>query len=189
MAKQSLTKQSKITLAKGVQFDPIKHEYHYKGKQLSGITGVIAKSLRLNYDNIFTEEARETGVHVHRAIQTWIETGEPGSIHPGVWFVVDMFEDTDQKLYSEVLVSDFKQYASSIDIIGEKPDGSLVLYDIKAGVFKREYVSWQLSVYKYLAEKAGKKVDSLVCISLKDSEFYPIFSKTAEKVEKLLYGG
>jgi hypothetical protein len=86
-----------------------------------------------------------------------------------------------------VLVSDFKEYASAVDIVSEYI-GGLQLYDIKKGVFKREYVTWQLSIYKYFIEKyAGRRVASCICISMKDREFYDIFPKSYEQVEKLLY--
>jgi hypothetical protein len=66
---------------------------------------------------------------------------------------------------------------------------SWLYYDIKKGVFKREYVTWQLSIYKYFIEKyAGRKVSRCVCICMKDREYYDIFPKPHERVEKLLYG-
>jgi hypothetical protein len=87
-----------------------------------------------------------------------------------------------------VLVSDFKEYASAVDIVSEYI-GGLQLYDIKKGLFKREYVTLQLSVYKYFIEKyAGRKVAFCICICMKDREYYDIFPKPAEQVEKLLYG-
>jgi len=86
-------------------------------------------------------------------------------------------------------VSDFKQYASAVDVVSEWPDGTLQLYDIKKGVFKRDYVTWQLSIYKYFVEMAGKTVINCLCICLRDRDVYEIFPKSAEEVEKLLYGG
>jgi hypothetical protein len=42
---------------------------------------------------------------------------------------------------------------------------------------------------KYFIEKyAGRKVDACVCICMKDREYYDIFSKPYEQVERLLYG-
>jgi CRISPR/Cas system-associated exonuclease Cas4 (RecB family) len=180
-----------MTLAHGVSFDEERHEYWYKGKQLSGVTGLIAQKLGLKMPKEFLEGYQEEGIHVHKAAQKWIETGNPDSVHPGVaWLVstftpgMDVFKD---RVYSEVLISDFERYASAIDIVYETLDGGLILYDIKNGNFKRDYVTWQLSIYKYLVEKSGKKVNDCVCISLKDKEYYPIFPKSAEEVEKLLY--
>lgn len=81
------------------------------------------------------------------------------------------------------------RYASAVDIISQNDNGSLDIFDIKKGVFKREYVTWQLSIYKYFIEKfAGRSVNDCVCICMKDKEYYNIFPKSHEQVEKLLYG-
>lgn len=180
-----------MLLAPGVTFDEAKHEYWYKGKQLSGVTGIISKKLGLKYSNEFVGEHAEEGIHVHKAIQRWIETGDPDSIHPGVTWLVDALGKMypRDKLYSEVLVTDFKQYASAVDIIADTGNG-LTIFDIKKGKFNREYVTWQLSVYKYLIESSvvyAPFVKEFVCICLKDKEFYPIFPKSSEDVKKLLY--
>jgi len=178
-----------MTLSPGVEFDEQKHEYWYNGKQLSGITGLINKKLRLKMPQEFLEEHQEEGIHVHKAIQKWIETGDSGSVHPGVRWLTGEFRGhyPNGQIYSEVLVSDFDRYASAIDIVLAMGDG-LTIFDIKKGVFKRDYVTWQLSIYKYFAEKVGKRVVDCVCLCLRDKEFYPIFPKPAEDVEKLLYG-
>ena len=177
-----------MILAPGVEFFEADHKYFYKGKQLSGVTGLISKKLGLKMPQEFLAEHQEEGIHVHKAVQRWIETGSSGSVHPGVQWLVDTFITDGNMLHSEVLVSDFKQYASAIDIVHERQDGTLDIYDIKKGVFKRDYVTWQLSIYKYMAEKAGKIVRDCVCICLRDKEYYPIFPKAAGDVDKLLYG-
>jgi hypothetical protein len=184
----------KLSLAPGVGFDADKHEYWYKGKRLSGVTGRISKHLGLKMPREFVVEHQEEGIHVHKAVQRWIETGNPESVHPGVKWLIESWgrESPPGSLavYSEALVSDLKQYASAVDIVAGMPDGSLVIYDIKKGVFKRDYVTWQLSIYKYLIEQyAGRKVAGCVCICMKDREYYDIFPKPFEQVEKLLYGG
>jgi hypothetical protein len=206
-----------MTFADGVSFDEAKHEYWYNGKRLSGVTGLITKKLALKMPEDFMEEHRLEGVHVHKAVQRWVETGEVESVHPGVRWIVDTFllpgrevlVSADGKevkagaalfnstkivgvrpanTYSEVLVSDFKQYASAVDIVREGAGGGLTIYDIKKGIFKRDYVTLQLSIYKYFIEKyAGRKVDECVCICMKDKEYYPVFPKPFDAVEKLLY--
>jgi len=200
-----------MQLAPGVSFDETKHEYWYKGKQLSGVTGLISKKLGLKYFNDYVGEHTEEGIHVHKAIQRWIETGDSGSIHPGVTWLTEELGKLCGRSYllAETLVSDFHKYASAVDIIAQDDDG-LVICDIKKGKFNREYVTWQLSIYKYLIERLvfdadtsnppylmvcdfeAKKwhyiVKNCVCICLKDKEFYPIFPKSTEDVEKLLYG-
>jgi hypothetical protein len=181
-----------FVLAPHVEFDADKHEYWYKGKRLSGVTGLISKKLGLKMPQEFVEEHQEEGIHVHRAVQKWIETGDPESIHPGVRWLTETFaghtsSDPAFCAYSEVLVSDFQKYASAVDIVSEYI-GGLQIYDIKKGLFKREYVTWQLSIYKYFIEQyAGRKVATCVCICMKDREYYDIFPKPREQVERLLY--
>ncbi|MDR2794090.1 MAG: hypothetical protein LBB61_10595 [Treponema sp.] len=182
----------KLHLAGGVEFDEAKHEYWYRGQRLSGVTGLISKRLGINMPQEFVEEHRMEGAHVHKAVQKWIETGKADSIHPGVKWLIETFAyhtlcDVPCRVYSEVLVSDFKRYASAVDIIAESAKG-LVMYDIKKGVFKREYVTWRFSIYKYFIEKyAERKVIACVCISMKDREYYDIFPKSFEQIEKILY--
>jgi hypothetical protein len=193
----------KLVLAPHVEFDADKHEYWYKGRQLSGVTGLVSKKLGLKMPQEFVEEHQEEGIHVHRAVQKWIETGDPESVHPGVRWLIDTFWSKNYgawessnppdfwKANSEVLVSDFSMYASAVDVVVERGSGMdhFDIYDIKKGVFKREYVTWQLSIYKYFIEKYAKKqVGECVCICMKDREYYDIFPKPHEQVEKLLYG-
>jgi hypothetical protein len=176
-----------VVFAPGVLFEEASHTYLFKGKTLSGVTGVIGRKLNLQFPELFVEEARLEGVHIHKAIQTWIETGSPGSAHPGVVWIMQTLP-AHQSRHAEVLVSDFTQYASSVDIVGDNGDGTVDIYDMKRGAFKREYVSWQLGIYKYFIEKAGGAVRKCVCISVKDRELYPVFPKAAAEVEGLLYG-
>jgi hypothetical protein len=185
---------SALVLAGGVAFDEARHEYWYKGEKLSGVTGVITKNLRIKMPQEFVEEHQMEGIHVHKAVQKWIESGDPDSIHPGVKWLTETFAPKGtggrpDRLYSEVLVTDFKQYASAVDIIWARPDAGLIIYDIKKGRMNRQYVTLQLSVYKYFIEKyTDRKVNACVCICMKDREYYDIFPKPFEQVEKLLYG-
>jgi hypothetical protein len=180
-----------MVLAPGVSFDEDKHEYWYKGKRLSGVTGLISKKLELKYSREFVGEHAEEGIYVHKAIQRWIETGKPDSIHPGVVWLTETFRKQypEGKLYSEALVSDFDRYASAVDIILDTGNG-LIIFDVKKGTFKREYTTWQLSVYKYFIETSplyAPHIVDCVCICLKDKEYYPIFPKPVEDIQKLLY--
>jgi hypothetical protein len=178
-----------MKLAPGVTFDEAKHQYWYKGKQLSGVTGLIGKKLGLKMPQEFLSEHQEEGIHVHKAIQRWIETGDSGSVHPGVDWIVTWFAGLRDNLYSEVLVSDMKQYASSVDIIDDRGDGVLDIYDIKKGVFKRDYCTWQLSIYKYFIEVfTDYKIGKCEVLAVRDRDVYPIMPKDRAAVEKLLYG-
>jgi hypothetical protein len=185
----------RLVLAPHVEFDADKHEYWYEGRQLSGVTGLISKKLRLKMPQEFVEEHQLEGIHVHRAVQNWIETGDPESIHPGVKWLIDtlyqQYPVDPLHVWSEVLVSDMKQYASSVDIAIQFGAGNIGLdiFDIKKGYFNREYVSYQLGIYKYLIEKHTERhVITCTCICMKDREYYKIFPKSYEQTEKLLYG-
>jgi hypothetical protein len=179
-----------LGLAPGVEFFDEKHEYYYEGKRLSGVTGLIAEKLKIKMPEEFVGERQAEGVHVHKAVQRWLETGESGSVHPGVAWVESCFLGQWEGLSSEVLVSDFERYASSVDVIYVHDDGVLDLYDIKTGLFKRDYCTWQLSIYKYLIEAhTDRKVGKLEVLCVKDKEIYPIFAKPFDQVERLLYGG
>jgi hypothetical protein len=190
-----------LVLAQHVEFDADKHEYWYKGQRLSGVTGLISKKLGLKMPQEFVEEHQMEGVHVHKAVQKWIETGDPESVHPGVRWLTETFvrnpetgksehpTHSYQTAYSEVLVTDFKQYASAVDIVWERPDDGLMIYDIKKGSMNRQYVTYQLNIYRYFIERyAKRKVCAMVCISLRDREYYDIFPVENVKVEELLYG-
>jgi hypothetical protein len=183
-----------MNLAPGVTFYPEEHEYLYKGRKLSGVTGRIAKHLGQRMPEMFVEEHRTEGVHIHQAVQKWIETGRSGSLHPGVTWLTETLKKRypaqPYGIYSEVLVSDFKQYASAVDIVTLYAAGNtdIDIYDIKKGVFKRDYVSWQLGIYKYLIEQhTPYRVAGCTCICIRDREYYPIIPEPPEKVEKLLY--
>jgi hypothetical protein len=184
-----------MTLAPGVVFYPEEHEYLYRGKKLSGVTGRIAGELKLKMPEEFIGEHQVEGLHVHKAVQKWIESGVSGSLHPGVCWLTDTFmaryPEQPYGIFSEVLVSDFKKFASAVDIVVsyDETGKDLDIYDIKKGVFKRDYVSWQLGIYKYFIERyADRRVVSCTCICVKDREYYPIIPERPDRVERLLYG-
>jgi hypothetical protein len=184
-----------MIFAPGVEFFGDRHEYYYQGKRLSGVTGLISRKLGLKMPQEFVGEHQAEGIHVHQAVQRWIDTGEVASLHPGVTWLIESWPKESLpdgigalSVHSEMLVSDFRHYASAVDIIVECTDRALILYDIKKGVFKRDYVTLQLSIYKYLIEKyAERQVSRCVCVCLRDKEYYPIIPVDRERVEKLLY--
>jgi len=184
--------KEKLVLAKGVTFESEPHKYYINGKELSGITKLIAKRMNIRMPEEFAGEARNEGLHIHSAVEQWLDGSEFPSIHPGAVWIKGILErqwhKPQEQCHSEVLVSDLKQFASSVDIVGVYPDGTVVLYDIKRS-FKRVYVSWQLSIYQYFIEKYTKyRVAGLNCLSVKDRTMFPIFAHSKHDVEELLYG-
>ena len=185
-----------IVLAPGITFDKEKHEYYYRGVKLSGVTcrvGPVSGYGHMNesFKGIL-EEAAQEGLHVHESVEEWINSGLQvwKTIHPAALFVRDtLLAQGNLQLQAETLVSDFKQYASAIDILSMVDKKTIDIYDIKRK-FSREYVSWQLSIYKYLVETYTKyKVRKMCVFATKDRRFFDdIEFKGTKKVEELLYG-
>ena len=185
-----------ITLAPGVTFNKEAHEYYYRGVKLSGITCKVGPvsgygAMSESFKGVLSEMAAE-GNHVHDAIEDWIKSGfqQWNTIHPNAIFVRDIILGMgNMQVQSETLVSDFKQYASPIDVMVFVKKNIVDIYDIKRS-FNREYVEWQLSVYKYLIETYSKyKVRKMGVFATKDKRFFEdIEYKGEDKVKELLYG-
>lgn len=185
-----------IVLAPGITFDKEKHEYYYRGVKLSGVTCRVSPvsgygHMNEGFKRILEETAQE-GLHVHESVEEWINSGLQvwKTIHPAALFVRDtLLAQGNLQLQAETLVSDFKQYASAIDILSMVDKKTIDIYDIKRK-FSREYVSWQLSIYKYLVETYTKyKVRKMCVFATKDRRFFDdIEYKGEEKVKELLYG-
>lgn len=187
--------KGRVSFAPGVSFNEMLHEYHYKGKQLSGVTRKICERMKLNFKDAENQviERCDEGSQVHAWIQNWIDTGVFDTIHPGAKWVHDELTrrysspDLHAVAMSEVLVWDLKDYASAVDIIVEH-DGIYDLYDIKTGAFKPEYLAWQLGIYKTWLELQGKLVDRTMCVCVKDRLFYKVLPRSFNDVSSLLYG-
>jgi hypothetical protein len=176
----------------GLSLDKESHTYRINGNVLSGVTGKISKRLRKNFNNDFVDEGRGQGSHVHMAIEEYIKTGREVSAHPAAcWATAQLrfIEESGTTLFSEVLITDYTKYASAIDILSVDKEGLLSLFDTKAGNFDREYVSWQLGIYKLFFETLTNKcVYRCYCMSTKDKDFYPIIPRGKADVLSLLYG-
>jgi len=185
-----------IVFAPGVTFDKDKHEYHYQGVKLSGITCKVGPKtsyghMSESFKGVLGELAAE-GNHVHDAVEEWINSGfrNWNTIHPNALFVRDkLLEMGNMKIQAETLVSDFKFYASPIDVMIFHKKNIIDIYDIKRS-FNRDYVSWQLSIYKYLIEEFSKyKVRKMGAFATKDKRFFDdIEYKGRDQVRELLYG-
>ena len=177
----------------GLSFDKEAHRYFYKGKPLPGVTGIIGKRMKKHFESEFVEEGRSQGSHIHDAIETFIKTGSEVSVHPAARWAVEQLrgymEDYGLKLFAEVLVTDGRKYASAIDIIAVNADGAVYLFDTKAGNFDREYVSWQLGIYRYFLQVMSPDINiaRCYCLSTKHRDVYPIIPRSADDVTPLLY--
>ncbi len=185
-----------IIFAPGVTFDKEKHEYHYQGVKLSGVTCKVGPKtsyghMSESFKGVLGELAAE-GNHVHDAVENWINSGFRiwNTIHPNAIFVRDkLLEMGNMKIQAETLVSDFKFYASPIDVMIFHKKNTIDIYDIKRS-FNRDYVAWQLSIYKYLIEEFSKyKVRKMGAFATKDKRFFDdIEYKGRDQVRELLYG-
>ena len=181
-----------VLTTEGLTFYDAKHQYFYNGKELSGITGKIGKKLKKNFESSFVEEGRSQGQHVHQSIETFIKTGREVSIHPAVVWALKQIracEAQGYSLFSEVLISDFSAFATAVDILAVKAGSNeVILFDTKAGVFNRPYVTLQLSIEKWMIEETTDfRVKSAYCISTRDKELYPVFFEDKKKARAVLY--
>lgn len=163
---------------KGVTFDELEHTYaNADGKALSGVTGLLGRQLfKDKYDGIskgIMEKAAERGNLIHRQIEMF-ETFGGDNLAPEV----DAYKAMKEKnkydtLATEWLVSDKEHVASSIDVIFEKGK-KLILCDIKTtSKLDMEYLSWQLSIYKYLLllDNPKAKIEKLVACWLPREQY------------------
>jgi len=177
-------------------FDAKTHTYRYLDKDLSGITKRIGRRL----GKVFPDDpppaidaARAHGTHVHRSFEYLVKHGKM-PLNDEARFVMGAlrarYDFSVCGIASEFLVSDYEFYATAIDIVIFKGEGRIDIYDIKTGVFDREYCSWQLGINKYFAELEGDlHVDRCGVIATRDKYVYNVAPKSTERVKSLLYGG
>lgn len=144
-----------INLVKSdVMFNEIDHTYSYLGKSLSGVTGMLGRTLFVNkYKGIskaVLANAASYGHNIHEQIELVDSLGVE-SQNPAVKAYVEMKSQLGlTTLANEYLVSDEEYIASSIDLVFD----DVSIADIKTtSHLDMEYVSWQLSIYAYLFEK------------------------------------
>lgn len=169
----------------GVSFDETNHVYTYEKKgdgaiqvtQLSGVTALLGRQLfKDKYDGIskgIMEKAAERGNLIHRQIEMF-ETFGGDNLAPEVDAYKKMkVKGEYETIATEWLVSDREHVASSIDVVFEK-DGEIILCDIKTtSKLDMEYLSWQLSIYKYLLllDNPKAKIGGLVACWLPREQY------------------
>ncbi len=163
-----------------VVFDSEAHEYWLDETQLSGITGMLQRQLFPDeYDGIseaVLEAAAVYGSSVHKSLEAFdVSWCNDGSVEVNDYSkLIGQLNLVHEA--SEYLVSDNKDWASSIDKVYRTGDNTFTLADIKTyGVMtndKMEKTRWQLSIYAYLFElqNKGAVVDELYIIRLRYKE-------------------
>lgn len=183
----------------GVVFNPVGHTYTLNGKMLNGITHVIKDKLFPDeYKNVpehILKQAAIRGSEIHKVIEMW----DSCSIRTHGSIELENYIDLSYRnkfllhhIQSEYLVTDGEQYASAIDKVYEDGNGGVILADIKTTyTLNMNYVSWQLSIYKYFFKLANPdiNVSGLCVIWLKGerSAIRPVHEHSEEEVKKLLY--
>lgn len=153
----------------GVVFIENPRGYWIGETHLEGLTGMIGRQLFPNKYAAVPEKilakAAERGHRIHEEIQVYDMFGEVASDE--VRWYADMKESEQfDVLDSEYLVTDGTHFASAIDKVIVK-DEKVCLADVKTTYeLDKEYISWQLSIYKYLFELLNPdiKVDKLYAI-------------------------
>lgn len=183
-----------------VVFDETGHTYtNEAGKQLSGVTALLKRQLFADkYDGIsesVLERAAERGNLIHRQVEMY-ETfgGDVDTLSDEAKTYVTLKDANKfETIATELLVSDGENVASGIDVVWEK-NGHVFLCDIKTtSKLDMEYLSWQLSIYKYLLliHNPGINVGGLFACWLPKEQYgkpklVPVDEKPMEWVKDLI---
>lgn len=182
----------------GVMFDAKHHTYSINGKALVGITQRIKDRLFPDeYDNVpdkVLARAAARGSRIHMYIEMYEQFGLSTEACEELSNYIKLKSNTElmaNHVRSEYVVTDFEKYASPIDIVFEA-DGNAILADIKTTYsLNIEYVTWQLSVYKFFFELVNPSIHVAgglaIWIRGEKAKVVPITFYSEEEVRKLLY--
>lgn len=146
---------------KGLEFYPEEHRYEYNGEQLQGITGVIKRYIfpdkYRGVSEATLEQAKQRGSKIHEEIESYywaIRTGNPPAYTSSVERFHMMLRPTMLKVIdNEVTVTDFKHFATNIDLVLHDTEGGVILGDIKTTYeYDDLYLRWQLSICAWMYE-------------------------------------
>jgi len=168
------------------------HTYTSECRQYRGITGILNKYLFPDkYKDIpeaILEKAKQRGTTCHNQMEMWIN-GVPYDIQNDEVVKMQKLLDGRKFTHSELLVSDYKNFATKIDAV-EESKGGVILWDWKTtSILDKEYLSWQLSICAYFYElNFEKKVKQLMAgyITEKEVDIVPIVRIDDEHVIALL---
>jgi hypothetical protein len=168
------------------------HTYTSESRQYRGITGILVKYLFPDkYKDIpdaILEKAKQRGTTCHNQMEMWINGFPYESQNDEVVKMQNLLNGRNFT-HSELLVSDYKNFATKIDAVEESEEG-IILWDWKTtSTLDKEYLSWQLSICAYFYEmNFNKKVIQLMAgyITDKKVEIVPIVRIAEEHVIALL---
>lgn len=149
-------------IIKGLEFYPETHRYEYKHNELQGITGIIKRYIFHNkYKDVSEatlERAKQRGSKIHEGIENYYNDLRDG-LQPEYTSSVERFHTilrpTMLKVIdNEVTVTDFKNFATNIDLVLHDTEGGIILGDIKTTYeYDDLYLRWQLSICAWMYEK------------------------------------
>lgn len=136
-----------------IKFDAENHRYFYGKKELQGITStLVERAFPDSFAGVSEEklaERAEYGTSVHNTIEFSLENDLDGNTPEWQMFKKIIDEQGLKFVKTEYIVSDYKRYASPIDVVFEREDGTAVLVDIKTNYRPLvDKATLQLSWYK-----------------------------------------
>ena len=170
------------------------HQYFLGDKELKGVTGILSRRIfQDKYANIDEEvlaKAANRGSYIHQMCEMVDELGVTPDCLEAQNYINLKEKYNLQPIAREYLITDGEHYASAIDAVYEV-DGGVVLNDLKTTYkLDKEYISWQLSIYKYFFELINPDIEvkGLTATWLKGdiAEYVEIKEKSREQVIELL---
>jgi hypothetical protein len=149
-------------IVKGLVFYPEEHRYEYQHNELRGITGIIKQYIfpdkYKGVSEATLEQAKQRGSMIHEEIESYywaIRTGNPPAYTSAVERFHTMLRPTMLKVFdNEVTVTDFKHFATNIDLVLHDTEGGVILGDIKTTYeYDDLYLRWQLSICAWMYEQ------------------------------------
>ena len=177
-----MAKGKEIILAdSGVDYNVADHTYHLNGKKLDGITDTLINLAYPKSDTYATvsdemmNHAAERGTKCHEAVGNLYTVGLPST---GFEEITDKARELLESqsltpIRFEYVVTDFKHYASPIDIVCVNDKGEICIVDMKF-TYKLHYpqVELQTSIYK--------RFFTLVNPKLKAKHLYVLWIHTSD---------
>lgn len=180
-----MAKGKEIILAdSGVDYNVADHTYHLNGKKLDGITDTLINLAYPKSDTYATvsdemmNHAAERGTKCHEAVGNLYTVGLPST---GFEEITDKARELLESqsltpIRFEYVVTDFKHYASPIDIVCVNDKGEICIVDMKF-TYKLHYpqVELQTSIYK--------RFFTLVNPKLKAKHLYVLWIHTSDALD------
>lgn len=185
MQVQPKERRLKMLNNSGVIFTDNPRGYYLKEKKMQGITGVIKKhlfpDLYKDVSDYILKQAAEKGKQIHADLFEFDMFGVLDSeIKRKYSFLLE--QENLKIIDNEYLVTDFKNFASAIDKVAIKDD-EIILIDVKnTAKLNERYLSWQLSILKYLFKKVNPNLHVAGLYVIWTREM--IFKKVKEISEK-----